>query len=169
MAIFGLSQIGCTPKIMKSHSDGKNCSREVNEAVRIFNTNLDDLVMDFNKKVKGAKFTFVDLFSGGDPLAYTFLGNIFNSWLITSFAPIYRIFLPCFCNFIGFKVGDKACCTVPPGEELCVPNQPVCANRTEYVFWDDLHSTEATNMVIAKGSFGGLLTKPYSIAQLVKE
>ncbi|XP_010490405.1 PREDICTED: GDSL esterase/lipase At2g19010 [Camelina sativa] len=142
VALFGLSQIGCTPKMMKSHSDGKSCSREVNEAVKIFNMNLDDLVMDFNKKVKGSKFTFVDLFSGGDPLAYTFL---------------------------GFKVGHKGCCTVTPGDELCVPNRPVCANRTEYVFWDDLHSSEATNMVVAKGSFDGLLTKPYSIAQLVKE
>ncbi|CAE5989422.1 unnamed protein product [Arabidopsis arenosa] len=142
VAVFGLSQIGCTPKIMKSHSDGKICSREVNEAVKIFNKNLDDLVMDFNKKVRGAKFTFVDLFSGGDPLAF---------------------------KFLGFKVGDKSCCTVNPGEELCVPNQPVCENRTEYVFWDDLHSSEATNMVVAKGSFDGIITKPYSIAQLVKE
>jgi len=47
----------------------------VNEAVKIFNKNLDDLVMDFNKKVRGAKFTYVDLFSGGDPQAFIFLGK----------------------------------------------------------------------------------------------
>ncbi|EOA32565.1 hypothetical protein CARUB_v10015855mg [Capsella rubella] len=142
VAIFGLSQIGCTPKMMRSHSDGKSCSREVNEAVKLFNINLDELVMDFNKRVEGSKFTFVDLFSGGDPLAYSLL---------------------------GFKVMDKGCCTITPEDELCVPDEPICANRTEYIFWDDLHSTEATNMVVAKSSFDGLLTKPYSISQLVNE
>ncbi|CAH2051279.1 unnamed protein product [Thlaspi arvense] len=142
VALFSISQIGCTPKMIASHGGGKGCGKEVNDAVAIFNKNLLDLVNDFNRKVKGAKFTYVDLFCGGDPLGY---------------------------RRLGFKVGDKGCCTIAPGEELCTPNQPVCANRSEYIFWDDIHSTEATNMIVAKGSFEGILTKPYSISQLVKE
>ncbi|ESQ50544.1 hypothetical protein EUTSA_v10022766mg [Eutrema salsugineum] len=142
VALFSITQIGCTPKMMVSHGGGKGCAKEVNNAVAIFNKNLEDLVKDFNRKVQGAKFTYVDIFSGGDPLAY---------------------------GLLGFKVGDKACCTVPPGGELCEPNQPVCANRTEYVFWDSIHSSEATNKLVAKGSFDGLLTNPYSISQLVKQ
>ncbi|CAA7022218.1 unnamed protein product [Microthlaspi erraticum] len=144
VALFGITQIGCTPKVMLSHGGGKACAKEVNDAVRIFNKNLDDLVKDFNKKVKGVKYTFVDVFCGGDPKAF---------------------------GVLGFKVGDKSCCPVSPapGEELCTPNQQVCANRSEYVFWDDIHSTEAVNRKVAKGSFEGLLTRPYSISQLVKE
>ncbi|KAG2323487.1 hypothetical protein Bca52824_016700 [Brassica carinata] len=56
-----------------------------------------------------------------------------------------------------FKVRHKACCTLSPGEELCTPNKPVCANRSEYVFWDDIHSSEATNMMMARSSFDGPL------------
>ncbi|VVA99551.1 unnamed protein product [Arabis nemorensis] len=140
--LFGVCQIGCTPKMVESHGNGKGCALKVNDAVAIFNKNINDLVTDFNKKVKGAKFTFVDLFSGGDPLAY---------------------------KILGFTIRDKGCCEVSPGEELCIPNHPVCANRTEYVFWDDIHSSEATNMMVAKGAFDGILTRPYSIPQLVKQ
>ncbi|KAF8093543.1 hypothetical protein N665_0383s0168, partial [Sinapis alba] len=143
VALFSISKIGCTPKMIVSHGGGKGFAEEVNDAVAIFNKNLQDLVKYFNKKVKGAaKFTYVDLFSGGDPLAY---------------------------RRLGFKVGDKGCCTLSSGEELCVPNQPVCANRSEYLFWDDIHSSEATNMMAAKASFDGPVGTPYSIAQLVKQ
>ncbi|KFK40279.1 hypothetical protein AALP_AA3G354400, partial [Arabis alpina] len=141
VALFGVCQIGCTPKMVRSHGEGKGCAREVNDAVTLFNKNIEDLVKEFNRKVKGAKFTFVDLFSGGDPVAF---------------------------KGLGYKV-DKGCCEISPGEELCIPNRPACANRTEYIFFDDIHSSEPTNMIVAKGAFEGLLTKPYSIPQLVKQ
>ncbi|KAJ0265445.1 GDSL esterase/lipase [Hirschfeldia incana] len=143
VALFSISQIGCTPKMIVSHGGGQGCAQDVNAAVAIFNKNLKDLVNDFNKKAQGAKFTYVDIFSGGgDPLAF---------------------------GRLGFKVAYKGCCTLSPGEELCVPNKPVCTNRSEYLFWDDIHSSEATNKMAAKGSFDGPLGSPYSIAQLVKQ
>ncbi|CAH8392578.1 unnamed protein product [Eruca vesicaria subsp. sativa] len=142
VALFSISKIGCTPKMIRSHGGGKGCAREVNAAVAIFNKNLEDLVEDFNKNVHGAKFTYVDMFSGADPLAY---------------------------KVLGFKVRHKACCTLSPGEELCTPNKPICANRSEYVFWDDIHSSEATNMMMASSSFDGPLGSPYSIASLLKQ
>ncbi|CAH8361991.1 unnamed protein product, partial [Eruca vesicaria subsp. sativa] len=130
IALFSISLIGCTPKMIVSHGGGQGCAKDVNAAVAIFNNNLKDLVNDFNKNFKGAEFTYVDIFSAGDPLAFARL---------------------------GFKVGDKGCCTLSPGEELCVPNKPVCANRSEYLFWDDIHSSEATNKMAAIGSFYGPL------------
>ncbi|KAL0802984.1 hypothetical protein Bca101_058160 [Brassica carinata] len=68
-----------------------------------------------------------------------------------------------------FKVRHKACCTLSPGEELCTPNKPVCANRSEYVFWDDIHSSEATNIMMARSSFDGPLGSdgPLGIASLI--
>ncbi|CAN7076120.1 unnamed protein product [Brassica oleracea var. botrytis] len=142
VAHFSISKIGCTPKMIWSHGGGKGCAREVNTAVAIFNKNLEDLVKDFNKNVHGAKFTYGDIFSGGDPLAF---------------------------KVLGFKIRHKTCCTLSPGEELCAPNKPVCGNLSEYVFWDDIHSSEATNMMMARSSFDGPLGSPYSIASLLKQ
>lgn len=73
--------------MIMSHGDGQGCAKDVNAAVAIFNKNLKDLVNDFNKKVKGAKFTYVDIFSGGDPLAFGRLGKL--SRLITCLSNIY--------------------------------------------------------------------------------
>ncbi|CAN6869478.1 unnamed protein product [Brassica oleracea] len=142
VALFSISKIGCTPKMIRSHGGGKGCAREVNTAVAIFNKNLEDLVKDFNKNFHGAKFTYVDIFSGGDPLAF---------------------------KVLGFRIRHKACCTLSLGEELCAPNKPICGNRSEYVFWDDIHSSEATNMMMARSSFDGPLGSPYSIASLLKQ
>ena len=63
--------------MIRSHGGGKGCAREVNTAVAIFNKNLEDLVKDFNKNFHGAKFTYVDIFSGGDPLAFKVLGKLY--------------------------------------------------------------------------------------------
>uniref|UniRef100_A0A1J3J2X1 GDSL esterase/lipase n=1 Tax=Noccaea caerulescens TaxID=107243 RepID=A0A1J3J2X1_NOCCA len=140
VAVFGVSKLGCTPRMIASHGGGKGCAAEVNKAVEPFNKKLKALVCDFNRN-SDAKFTFVDLFSGQSPLAYAAL---------------------------GFTVMDKSCCTVEAGEELCAANKPVCAFRRRYVYWDNVHSTEAANMLVAKAAFAGVLTFPYSIALLAK-
>lgn len=53
LALFSISQIGCTPKMIVSHGGGQGCAKDVNAAVAVFNKNLKDLVNDLNKKVKG--------------------------------------------------------------------------------------------------------------------
>ncbi|KFK40280.1 hypothetical protein AALP_AA3G354500 [Arabis alpina] len=144
VAVFGVSKLGCTPRMIASHGGGLGCATEVNKAVEVFNKNLKALVDEFNNKLNNkfnriypdAKFTFVDLFSGQNLIA------------------------------LGFKVTDKSCCTVAPGQEFCVANKPVCTPREGYMFWDNVHSTEPANMVIAKAAFVGLITCPYSIALL---
>ena len=70
-------------------------------------------------------------------------------------------------NALGITVGDRSCCTVNPGEELCAQNGPVCPDRTKYIFWDNVHTTETVNTVIAVGAFDGNITSPFSIAELL--
>ncbi|CAN8273430.1 unnamed protein product [Cochlearia groenlandica] len=136
MALFGIGKLGCTPRIVASYDDGNDCVEEVNQAADIFNNNLKTLVADLNNKLYGAKFTYVDVFSGNAPL--------------------------------GITVVDRSCCTVKPGEELCAANEPVCPDRTKYIFWDNVHTTETINTVIANSAFKGDITSPYSISQLLK-
>ncbi|CAN8257645.1 unnamed protein product [Cochlearia groenlandica] len=139
VALFGISKLGCTPRMIITHGRGKGCAVEVNKAVETFNIKLRALVRDFNKYFVDAKFTFVDLFTGQTSIAYAAL---------------------------GFLVIDKSCCTIETGQELCALNKPVCASRRRYVYWDNVHSTEAANMVVAKAAFAGVITFPYSISVL---
>ncbi|EOA32319.1 hypothetical protein CARUB_v10015581mg [Capsella rubella] len=139
VAVFGVSKLGCTPRIIASHGGGNGCAAEVNKAVEPFNKKLKDLVFEFNRNFDGAKFTFVDLFSSQNSIEY-FLS--------------------------GFTVRDKSCCTVESGQELCAANKPVCSARERYVYWDNVHSTEKANEVVAKAAFAGLITSPYSILLL---
>lgn len=61
--MFSIGKIGCTPRIVATLGGGVGCAEEVNQAANIFNSKLKALVTDLNNK-PGAKFTYVDLFSG---------------------------------------------------------------------------------------------------------
>lgn len=63
VALFSIGKIGCTPRIVATLGGGTGCAEEVNQAANLFNIKLKDLVTTFNNK-SGAKFTYVDLFSG---------------------------------------------------------------------------------------------------------
>ncbi|KAF3514610.1 hypothetical protein F2Q69_00009853 [Brassica cretica] len=139
VALFGIGKIGCIPRIVATLGGGVGCAEEVNQAVDLFNNKLKALVTDINKKLSSAKFTYVDLFSGN----------------AEDFAAL------------GITVGDRSCCTINPGEELCAQNGPVCPDRTKYIFWDNVHTTEIINTVIAIAAFNGDITSPFSISQLV--
>ncbi|XP_010433025.1 PREDICTED: GDSL esterase/lipase At4g30140-like [Camelina sativa] len=138
VALFSIGKIGCTPRVVATLGGGIGCAEEVNQAASIFNTYLKALVTEFNNK-SGAKFTYVDTFSGN----------------AEDFAAL------------GITVGDRSCCTVDPGEELCAANKPVCPDRNTYIFWDNVHTTEIINVVVANAAYNGTIATPYTISQLV--
>ncbi|VVB11025.1 unnamed protein product [Arabis nemorensis] len=138
VALFGIGKIGCTPRVVASLGGGVGCAEQVNQAAEIFNNNLKTLITDLNNQLSGVKFTYVDLFSGNLDFAA-----------------------------LGITVADRSCCTVEPGEELCLLNGPVCPDRTKYIFWDNVHTTDLINAVIANSAFDGVNTSPFSISQLV--
>ncbi|KFK29568.1 hypothetical protein AALP_AA7G151600 [Arabis alpina] len=139
VALFGIGKIGCTPRVVATLGGGVGCAEQVNQAADIFNTNLKTLIADLNNQLPGVRFTYVDLFSGN----------------AADFAAL------------GITVADRSCCTVVSGEELCLLNGPVCPDRTKYIFWDNVHTTEAINVAIANSSYNGVNTSPFSISQLV--
>lgn len=49
----------------------------------------------------------------------------------------------------GFKVWDVGCCEVNEIGQCVEFNTRTCENRSEYVFWDSFHPTEASNLVTA--------------------
>ncbi|KAJ0265446.1 GDSL esterase/lipase [Hirschfeldia incana] len=139
VALFGVSKLGCTPRMIASHGAGLGCAAEVNKAVEPFNKKLKALVSEFSTNFKDAKITYVDIFTSQTPLAYAAL---------------------------GFTETGKSCCTVESGEELCAANKPVCEFRRTYVYWDKVHSTEAANKIVANSAFTGVTAFPYSLSVL---
>ncbi|CAN6883017.1 unnamed protein product [Brassica oleracea] len=142
VGLFGVSKLGCTPRMIASHGGGLGCAAEVNKAVESFNKNLKDLVSEFNTNFNDAKITYVDIFTSQTPLAKYFL--------------------------MRFTETQKNCCSVESGAELCAANKPVCEFRRRYVYWDKVHSTEAANMFVANSAFAGVTAFPYSLALLAE-
>ncbi|KAK7303037.1 hypothetical protein RJT34_13936 [Clitoria ternatea] len=117
-----------------------SCVEEMNVAAFIFNDKLKALVDQFNTR-----------FSSDSQ--FIFINSTFGA----------------LDSSLGFKVLDAPCC---PSERngQCVPNEVPCQNRKEYVFWDEFHTTEAANMIVAITSYNAsneAFTYPMDIQHLV--
>ncbi|KAJ9536034.1 hypothetical protein OSB04_un000794 [Centaurea solstitialis] len=61
IAVIGLGQIGCVPaEIARFGTGGKLCVESINNAVKLFNDKLKDLVDELNKDYSEARFTFIN-------------------------------------------------------------------------------------------------------------
>lgn len=121
IALNGLGHIGCTPYgITKFAESGSPCAANLNQASDLFNGELVGLVNQLNKNLTDAKFIFVNNTSTGKGDPYE----------------------------VGFTNFTAACCKVREDGQ-CNPNEDPCPNRQEYVFWDNFHPTEVTNILTA--------------------
>ncbi|KAI5447612.1 GDSL esterase/lipase At1g29670 isoform X1 [Lathyrus oleraceus] len=71
----------------------------------------------------------------------------------------------------GFFVSNAPCC---PLRLIggCIPDERPCYNRSEYVFWDAFHPSEAWNLLTATRSYNSPnsgFTSPMDIKQLVEQ
>ena len=68
----------------------------------------------------------------------------------------------------GFLVSNAPCC--PSG---CIPDERPCYNRSDYMFWDEVHPTEAYNQLTATrsydDSYNSGFTYPMDIKHLVEQ
>ena len=74
--------------------------------------------------------------------------------------------------FLGFKYQHKACCGAgrAKGQIICLPVLPLqCHNRSDFVFWDPYHPTDAFNVIASKHAYQGNLqnTFPSNVQELV--
>lgn len=119
----GIGPLGCIPA--QRAKNGGACLEDVNRWVQKFNVNIQKLLSELNSELPGVKINYVDSYSGvmkliQNPGAY------------------------------GFSVSDNPCCNVDTNfGQLCLPNSNVCSDRSQYVFWDAFHPTDAANVVLA--------------------
>ncbi|XP_018809856.1 GDSL esterase/lipase At1g29670-like [Juglans regia] len=125
IALFGVGPIGCAPNSLSLHgaTNGSTCVDPMNNAAQIFNENLKLIVNRLNKTKTDADFVYVD--------------GMGHAAEALSY---------------GFKVLDAGCCQVGSSGQ-CIPFKTPCQNRSEYVFWDAFHPTEAVNRITARLSY----------------
>ncbi|GJW53459.1 GDSL esterase/lipase [Tanacetum coccineum] len=137
MVFHGLGPLGCIPS-QRAKSSTHQCLHQVNEWVLQFNTKVQKLMNLLNFKLKNAKLTFADTYND-------VLDMVDNP------------------SKYGFRVSNTSCCKVDTTiGGLCLSNANVCNNRSEYVFWDAFHPSDAANAVLADRFFSKLFTTPNS-------
>ncbi|KAH9616055.1 hypothetical protein KSS87_019792 [Heliosperma pusillum] len=127
----GIGQIGCSPNELAQRSpDGKTCDDKINSANRIFNAGLKSLVDQLNNQFSDARFIYINV--------YDMFQDLINN-----------------PSAFGFTNTNAGCCGVGRnnGQITCLPFQPPCANRNEYIFWDAFHPGDAANEIIGRRSF----------------
>ncbi|XP_075499878.1 GDSL esterase/lipase At1g29670-like [Primulina tabacum] len=144
VAIYGLAQLGCIPQVlMMIPANSSGCVDYVNNYVQLFNNRLKPLVDDLNSNLPDAIFTYINITS------------------ITSINP----------SSIGITIFNVACCVVS-SVGVCVPNQAPCIDRDLRVFFDNYHTTEIVNRLIASRSYNSLLPTdayPFDIKHLAQQ
>ncbi|KAI3932788.1 hypothetical protein MKW92_036233 [Papaver armeniacum] len=160
IVVANVGPVGCIPfERATNHqvTTGGSCKESMNNATILFNTKLKSLVMELNSNLVESKFVYADVY------------NIFSRLVdnYQSYGAYRGNLITLFRNY------TTSCCQILPGPLLqgllpCSPTSIVCRNRSKYVFWDEAHPTEATNVVIAKRFLDGdsMDMYPMNIRQL---
>ncbi|XP_078430607.1 GDSL esterase/lipase At1g71691-like [Wolffia australiana] len=145
--IAGLGPLGCMPsQIGAGNSSG--CVDATNRLAQLFNANLRSILRRLNDSLRDARFLYWDTYST-------------SSDVINNF------------SLYGFRYPHLACCGVgrERGKFACPPLLPLeCGNRSEFIFWDPFHPTDAFNAIAARRAFDGRLQRrsPMNVRELVQ-
>ncbi|KAL8167088.1 hypothetical protein V2J09_008587 [Rumex salicifolius] len=134
--LAGLGPLGCIPyeRATGGPQPGR-CVDSINQMLGTFNDGLRTLVDQLNRNHPGAIFVYAN--------AYRAVGDVLNN-----------------PASYGFRVIDRGCCGVQSvtrqGQIMtCLRYQVPCSNRSEFVFWDAYHTSEAANTLLARRAFSG--------------
>ncbi|XP_050370559.1 GDSL esterase/lipase At4g18970-like [Argentina anserina] len=142
VVLGGLGLIGCTPAAIANYGTNGSCSADLNYAAQLFNKELVSLVDQLNDNLTDAKFVYINNYE---------IGSVNTTAL-------------------GFTVSNAGCCTINSGG-LCEAGSTPCEDRSEYVFWDGYHPTDAFNQISANKSYSSYEsadTYPMDISRLVE-
>ncbi|GAA0159658.1 lipase [Lithospermum erythrorhizon] len=144
--VVGLGELGCIPTMLARNETG-GCLTDVNNLVLPFSMKSRKMIFNLSASLPNSKFTYIDTLA---------LNKALNQNPQAS----------------GFTVTKEACCGIGrnKGQITCLPFQTPCSNRSQYVFWDAFHPTEAANKLFAGRAFNGDkdVAYPLNIKQLVK-
>ncbi|KAA0061248.1 GDSL esterase/lipase [Cucumis melo var. makuwa] len=135
MVVISVNPLGCSPMV-RANNKGE-CIEILNQAAQLFNLNLKTLVDDIKPQIPLSNIVFLN--------SYNIINDIISQ-------PASQ----------GFIEAAMPCCEVPSLSEggngiLCKKGGKTCPNRTNHVFFDGLHPTEAVNVIIASKAYASQL------------
>uniref|UniRef100_A0ACD5V9U5 Uncharacterized protein n=1 Tax=Avena sativa TaxID=4498 RepID=A0ACD5V9U5_AVESA len=129
----GLAPLGCIPS-QRVLSETGECLEDVNAYAVRFNAAAKDLLDGLNAKLPGARMSLADCYS----------------------VVMELIEHP---KKYGFTTSHTSCCDVDTSVGgLCLPTASVCDDRSEFVFWDAYHTSDAANQVIAAHLYADMVS-----------
>nr|XP_034606050.1 GDSL esterase/lipase At5g55050-like [Setaria viridis]TKW05956.1 hypothetical protein SEVIR_7G210300v2 [Setaria viridis] len=157
-SVVSPSLLGCCPSQRLIAHDPKNprdvdehgCFAAANDLSRRLYPMIASMLQDLSLELPGMNYSLVDSIK-------------MVEWLFNNTAtPNYN-----------FTVLDSACCGGGPFGAYygCDSSAPLCRDRSNHLFWDDYHPTDAATGVAAKLMFGdttGLFVHPINVKQLVQ-
>ncbi|RHN59838.1 putative SGNH hydrolase-type esterase domain-containing protein [Medicago truncatula] len=136
-----LPPIGCIPIIITLYGSGNNkCVEEINDVALNFNKKLNFTTENLVKMLSGLNLVFFDLYQ-----------------------PLYELVTK--PSNYGFFEARKGCCAsglVEVGFTCNRKSIGTCANASEYVFWDSLHPTQATNKFLIDRLIPAIISLVYN-------
>ncbi|CAN6457482.1 unnamed protein product [Victoria cruziana] len=144
MVSVGVGPIGCSPKI-RARNETEGCDEETNYWCMRYNEAVVRVLQDMKSELKDFNYSF------------------FNTYLLVH-------------DFIerpsshGFVEVKAACCGLGKLNAIfpCVPISQYCWNRSDHVFWDFYHPTEAASRMLADAAFDGSppFVYPFNVRKL---
>ena len=153
--VGGLPPMGCLPIHMtaKFRNIFRFCLEHHNKDSVLYNEKLQKLLPQIEASLPGSKFLYADVYNPmmemiQNPSKYGMYIKIFLAPQVILFVYIYMIRV---CGIeTGFKETKRGCCGTGFLETslMCNVFSPVCQNRSEFLFFDSIHPSEATYNVI---------------------
>ncbi|THU56517.1 hypothetical protein C4D60_Mb11t18060 [Musa balbisiana] len=149
VVVANVGPIGCIPyqKTINKVKEAE-CVGLPNQLAVQYNSQLRDMLTELNDNLPGAKFV---------------LANVYD--LVMELLTNHRSH--------GFRTTSYACCGDGgqyQGIIPCGPTSTMCDDRSEYVFWDPYHPSEAANLFLAKYIVDGdtRYVSPINLRQLLE-
>ncbi|KAF5478932.1 hypothetical protein F2P56_005453 [Juglans regia] len=142
--VTGVPALGCCP--FQRAWDGGECNEVVNSMIVTFNECLEPMLRKLKSEVKNMSYTYCD--------SYGILQDLIQN-----------------AKLHGFDEFKAACCGQGNyrGKLTCFRTSPYCSNRSDHLFWDPFHPTEAAQRILVDNIFDGpsKYTFPLSVKQLI--
>ncbi|XP_050370260.1 GDSL esterase/lipase At5g55050-like [Argentina anserina] len=120
-SITGVGVIGCTPSERNEQADRK-CDEDVNRLAIKYNQALVSMLKNLTSEFRGINYSYFD--------GYSVMLNFIQKPTIH-----------------GFSEVKAACCGLGKlnADAPCLPFATYCSNRSDHLFWDRTHPTEAAH------------------------
>ncbi|KAG6637621.1 hypothetical protein I3843_11G186500 [Carya illinoinensis] len=143
--VIGASAVGCCP-FLRAWEKGGECNEVVNSLSIMYNEGVTPMLRKLKSEIKDMSYTYYD--------SYGVLQNLIQN-----------------AKHYGFDEFKAACCGQGNyrGIPTCFQISPRCSNRSDHLFWDPFHPTEAAQRILIDIFFDGpsKYTFPFSVHQLI--